>query len=152
MHTRPELRPPRPRRKLALVAAAVALAVAGGGALAYAAAAPARPPLDQLASAELVAAVDPGTNPAGDTGAAGPAAQVRECVRQHRAANDRPGVRDCLKGLRGLVRARGALGRAVHGDLIVRNKAGAYEPVTFDRGTVASKADGTVSLERPDGV
>jgi len=43
------------------------------------------------------------------------------------------------------------LGRAVHGDLIVRNGAGEFVEVTFDRGTLEVVGDGEITLVRPDG-
>jgi hypothetical protein len=46
----------------------------------------------------------------------------------------------------------GALGRAVHGDLIVRGKDGAFEEVTFDRGTLTAVSATSLTLHRPDGV
>ena len=42
--------------------------------------------------------------------------------------------------------------RAVHGDLIVRGEDGEFENVTFDRGRLTSVAEGSLTLERPDGV
>jgi hypothetical protein len=44
----------------------------------------------------------------------------------------------------------GPLARAVHGDLIVRTQDG-FEPVTFDRGTLTSADDDSLTLHRPDG-
>jgi hypothetical protein len=41
--------------------------------------------------------------------------------------------------------------RAVHGDLIVRRKAG-FENVTFDRGEVVRHGAESITLKRPDGV
>jgi hypothetical protein len=43
------------------------------------------------------------------------------------------------------------LRRAVHGDLIVRGRGGAYENVTLDKGIVQAKGDHTITLKRPDG-
>jgi hypothetical protein len=46
----------------------------------------------------------------------------------------------------------GPLGRAVHGDLIVKNKDGAFEKVTFDRGTLTAVSATSLTLHRPDDV
>jgi hypothetical protein len=46
----------------------------------------------------------------------------------------------------------GVLGRAVHGDLIVRGKDGGFEEVTFDRGTLTAVSATSLTLHRPDGV
>ncbi len=46
----------------------------------------------------------------------------------------------------------GPLRRAVHGDLVVKGKDGAFVPVTFDRGKVTAASATSVSIERPDGV
>ena len=46
---------------------------------------------------------------------------------------------------------RGPLRRAVHGDLIVRTKAG-FENVTVDRGKVTAVSATSITIERPDGV
>jgi len=43
------------------------------------------------------------------------------------------------------------LGRAVHGDLIVRNRDGEFVPVTFDRGTLESVGSDELTVARPDG-
>ena len=45
----------------------------------------------------------------------------------------------------------GPLRRAVHGDLIVRTKAG-FENVTVDRGKVTAVSATSITIERPDGV
>jgi hypothetical protein len=45
----------------------------------------------------------------------------------------------------------GPLGRAVHGDLIVRNRDGEFVPVTFDRGTLESVGSDELTVARPDG-
>jgi hypothetical protein len=47
---------------------------------------------------------------------------------------------------------RHAIGRAVHGDLVVRTKDGKFESVTFDKGTIKSVSDNKLTLVRPDGV
>jgi len=137
----------------------VALVVLGGGALAYASAQPSRATLDlagqdAVATAVSAAGQDTGTGTGtattpGAAGAPGAPGSVRECVRQHRAAKDKAGVAECLKGLKG---ARAVLRGAVHGDLIVKNDAGTFETVTFDRGKVTAKDAGHISLDRPDGV
>lgn len=44
------------------------------------------------------------------------------------------------------------MGRAVHGDLIVRGEDGTFVPMTFDRGTVVAKEANAFTIERPDGV
>jgi hypothetical protein len=44
------------------------------------------------------------------------------------------------------------LGRAVHGDLIVRNREGGFEKVTVDRGTVTAVDGDSITLHRPDDV
>ena len=44
----------------------------------------------------------------------------------------------------------GPMGRAVHGDLIVRTKDGTFENVTFDKGQVVSHDGGKIVLKRPD--
>ena len=47
---------------------------------------------------------------------------------------------------------RGPLGRAVHGDLVVPGKGGAFEKVAFDRGKVSQSSDaGRIVIDRPDG-
>jgi hypothetical protein len=43
-------------------------------------------------------------------------------------------------------------GHAVHGDLIVRTKDGAFEKVAFDRGTLTAVSATSLTLHRPDGV
>jgi hypothetical protein len=48
--------------------------------------------------------------------------------------------------------AMGALGHAVHGDLIVRTKDGTFEKVVFDRGTLTASDADSLTLHRPDGV
>lgn len=46
----------------------------------------------------------------------------------------------------------GALGRAVHGTVIVPDGAGGFEEVTFDRGRVDAASDSSkIVLDRPDG-
>jgi len=59
------------------------------------------------------------------------------------AANGRPG----RAGHPGLALLR----RAVHGDVIVKDKAGQFVTVTFDRGKVTSHSDSSITVERPDG-
>jgi hypothetical protein len=39
----------------------------------------------------------------------------------------------------------------VHGDIIVKDKTGAYVTVTFDRGSVTAASATAVTLDRPDG-
>jgi hypothetical protein len=46
---------------------------------------------------------------------------------------------------------RAILRRAVHGDLVVKDKSGQFVTVTFDKGKVTSHSDSEVTLERPDG-
>src|SRR5437763_12145934 len=46
--------------------------------------------------------------------------------------------------------AGGMLARVVHGDLVVRAKSG-FENVTYDRGSVTSAGNGSITLHRPDG-
>ena len=41
--------------------------------------------------------------------------------------------------------------RAVHGDLVVKDKTGAYVTVTFDRGTVTAASATSITLSRADG-
>jgi hypothetical protein len=41
--------------------------------------------------------------------------------------------------------------RAVHGDIVVKDKDGNYVTVTFDRGSVAAASATSVTLTRPDG-
>ena len=43
------------------------------------------------------------------------------------------------------------LGRAIHGDLIVRGEDGNWENVTVDRGTVTAINESSIEIERPDG-
>ena len=43
------------------------------------------------------------------------------------------------------------LGRAIHGDLIVRGENGQWENVTVDRGTVTAITESSIEIERPDG-
>ena len=46
---------------------------------------------------------------------------------------------------------RGPLRRAVHGDLVVRTKAG-FQNVSVDRGKVTAVSASSITIERPDGV
>ena len=46
---------------------------------------------------------------------------------------------------------RHVLGRAIHGDLIVRGEDGAWENVAVDRGTVTNITESSIEIERPDG-
>ena len=58
------------------------------------------------------------------------------------------------EGEEGRRRGRGhhhVLGRAIHGDLIVRGEDGTWQNVTVDRGTVTAINESTVEIERPDG-
>jgi hypothetical protein len=46
----------------------------------------------------------------------------------------------------------GVLRGAIHGDLLVRGQDGTTRTVTFDRGKVTQVSDGSITIERPDGV
>lgn len=46
----------------------------------------------------------------------------------------------------------GLLGRTVHGELIVRNREGAFEKVMVDRGSVTAVGADSITLRRPDDV
>jgi hypothetical protein len=48
--------------------------------------------------------------------------------------------------------APGVLKGAIHGDLLVRAEDGATRTVTFDRGKITAISDGSITIERPDGV
>lgn len=48
--------------------------------------------------------------------------------------------------------AMGPIGHAVHGDLIVQGKDGAFEKVAFDRGTLTTATATSLTVHRPDGV
>jgi len=46
----------------------------------------------------------------------------------------------------------GPLGRAIHGDVIVRGQSGnGFENVTFDRGQVTAVSASSITVKRPDG-
>ena len=45
----------------------------------------------------------------------------------------------------------GLLGRAIHGNLIVRGEDGAWQNVIVDRGTVTAINEASIEIERPDG-
>jgi hypothetical protein len=47
-------------------------------------------------------------------------------------------------------RAGGILKRVVHGDLVIRGKKG-FQNVTYDRGSVTSASNDSITLHRPDG-
>jgi hypothetical protein len=44
------------------------------------------------------------------------------------------------------------VGRAIHGELIVRQEDGTFGPATMDRGKVTEKSSQSFTMERPDGV
>lgn len=46
----------------------------------------------------------------------------------------------------------GILKGAIHGDLLVRGEDGSTRTVTFDRGKVTALSEGSITIERPDGV
>jgi hypothetical protein len=46
----------------------------------------------------------------------------------------------------------GVLGRAIHGDLIVRTEEGGFETVAYDRGEQKSRSGTRLTIVRPDGV
>jgi hypothetical protein len=86
---------------------------------------------------------------------------LRTCLQQAKQNQDREAARQCFAAAgvtKGEAQARkpgvkrGIERRAIHGDLIVRNKDGQFVPVTFDRGTLEAKGDNTLTLKRPDGV
>lgn len=66
---------------------------------------------------------------------------------QGSAQTDKAGGPSRAAGLR---HHRGAVRRAVHGDLVVRTKDG-FENVTFDRGEVTAVGAGSITVKRPDG-
>lgn len=48
--------------------------------------------------------------------------------------------------------APGVLRGAIHGDLLVRGEDGGTRTITFDRGKVTAISEGSITIERPDGV
>jgi hypothetical protein len=82
--------------------------------------------------------------------------QVKACREAHQAGQE---PTDECKQLRQNAARRGPkagrgnvlLGHAVHGDLIVKNKDGDFENVSFDKGVVQAKGDKTLTLKREDG-
>lgn len=77
---------------------------------------------------------------------------LRACVEK--AGKDSAARRACLAaaGVRRVPRPLLALGKAVHGTLVVPGEGGAWQTVTFDRGTVGEATDGTtIVLDRRDG-
>jgi hypothetical protein len=62
-------------------------------------------------------------------------------------AQQQTGARDRLARRPGVALMR----RAVHGDLVVRDKQGQFVPVAFDRGTLVSHDGTTLTVKRPDG-
>ncbi len=78
----------------------------------------------------------------------------REAFKQcrQRAGEDQAARRACRQQFGRDKRAPGPLGRAVHGDLVVRGEDGQFENLTFDRGTVNGATDASrLVLDRPDG-
>lgn len=60
-----------------------------------------------------------------------------------------PGANGLQRGLR---HRAGVLGRrAIHGDLIVKGRAGQFENVSFDKGKVTAVSATSITIERPDG-
>lgn len=118
------------KRNLAF--AIVAITVVGGGAIAYANGAPARPTLEPSSAlaAQESAQEDP---PPADNGEGATPARPRREIRKHRGAH-------------------GPLGRAIHGDLIVRTEDGTFANVTFDKGILSAVSEGELTLKRADGV
>jgi len=131
------LRDMTPTLKRNVAAAVVAVAVLGGGAAAVAAEGPSRPTLAAGSETPIRAQAQ-----AAQTEGQGDEARPNRPARPDRP--NRPARPDRL----GHPLAR----RAVHGELIVRGEEGEFESVTFDRGRLTSVADGSLTLERPDGV
>ena len=118
----------------------VAGLVLGGGALALAQGQPDRPSPEQGG---------PGAGPPGPDPQARRQA-ARECLRK--AGQDEAARRRCREQFGKGPHGGGLLGRAVHGDLIVRGEDGRFENVSFDRGTVHPDSDGSkIVIDRPDG-
>lgn len=67
----------------------------------------------------------------------------------------RPALESAKHGPRGQKQHRpgdNVLGRAVHGDIVVRTGEDTFDTVTFDRGEVdESTTDGQIVINRPDG-
>lgn len=110
--------------------ATVALVVVGGGAIA---AAQDAPPRSQVTAQqpETPQADAPNEAPQPDARVEAPQPDAR---RKHHRRGPEMGI----------------LGHAVHGQLIVRTKDGAFEEVTFDRGTLTSVEGDTLTITRPD--
>ena len=98
--------------------------------------------------------------PGDDTGAAQkrPTKEQAKACREAHQAGQEP-TEEC-KQLRQKAARRGpkasrpgapALNHAIHGDLIVKNKDGEFETVTFDKGIVQAKGDKSLTLKREDG-
>jgi hypothetical protein len=139
-----------------LVLAGAAVAWAGGG--------PERPTV--LAAAQSTdSTTPPGTpaDPPTDEERQARREALRTCLEQ--AGEDRAARQACFEqagpGAKRFARRHGpghgpgipgALGRAVHGEVIVPDGEGGWQEVTFDRGQVDAATDGSrIVLDRPDG-
>lgn len=142
--------------------------VLGGAAAAWAGGSPARPTV--LAAAQTGDTATPGSTPAPPLTPEerqAKRAALRDCVEK--AGEDAAARRACLAAA-GLPKlgdhphpggpgrpgfrpgALGALGKAVHGTVIVPGEGGTWQTVTFDRGKVNEATDGAkIVLDRPDG-
>ena len=143
--------------------------VLGGAAVAWAGGSPSRPTV--LTAAQTGATTTPSTPASPPTPEERQArrAALRACIEK--AGGDATARQACLAvaGLPGLGEYRGsghggpghpgfrpgafgALGRAVHGTLIVPGVGDSWQTVTFDKGKVDDATDGTrIVLDRPDG-
>jgi hypothetical protein len=81
--------------------------------------------------------------------------QVQKCREAHQAGQAPSD--ECKQLRRRAIKRRmprpgGAIfSHAVHGDLVVKAKDGTFETVAFDKGSVLSKGDHTLTLRREDG-
>ena len=141
----------------------VAGLVLGGAAVAWAGGSPARPTL--VAAAQQEGGTSSTTAPTRLTPEERQAKMqaLRTCMQNagedaaaRRACLDQAGVRKPRVGAHhkpgGPGVGPGALGRAVHGEVVVPGENDTWQTVTFDRGTVDEATDGAkIVLDRPDG-
>jgi hypothetical protein len=99
-------------------------------------------------AAVIVAAVVVGAS--GAAYAAKPARPTLTSKTAANAAGSAPSAQPGTPAGRRGMKPGGFLRRAVHGDLVVRGKAG-FENVTFDRGTLTSVDGNRLTIARPDG-
>lgn len=138
----------------------VAGLVLGGAAVAWAGGLPARPTLVAAQAGETPSTTAPARLTPEEREAKMQA--LRTCLQQ--AGQDDAARRACFDAA-GVRKPRiagehhkpgrpgaGALGRAVHGTVVVPGENGSWQEVTFDRGTVAAATDESkIVLDRPDG-